>query len=107
MRYVERLSRLAFTAPSIVEAICRGRQPAELNVETLLNRIDLPLEWPTQFKAIGIDSNLARTVKRTGFPAPGDKPRKFAESGAGLALSGSPQAHKRRVTRGFSAHSRL
>ena len=46
-------------------------------------------------------------VKRTGYSAPGDKPEKFAESGAGLALSGSHQAHKRRVTRGFPAHSRL
>jgi site-specific DNA recombinase len=55
VRYVERLSRLAFTAPSIVEAICRGHQPAELNAQTLLNRIDLPLEWPAQLKAIGID----------------------------------------------------
>ena len=54
VRYVERLSRLAFTAPSIVETICQGRQPAELNAETLLNRIDLPLEWPAQLKAIGI-----------------------------------------------------
>jgi hypothetical protein len=55
VRYVERLSRLAFTAPSIVEAICQRRPPAELNAETLLNRIDLPLEWPAQLKAIGID----------------------------------------------------
>ena len=55
VRYIERLSRLAFTAPSIVEAICLGRQPAELNAETLLNRIDLPLEWPAQLQAIGID----------------------------------------------------
>jgi len=55
VRYVERLSRLAFTAPGIVEAICQGRQPAELSTETLLNRIDLPLEWPAQLKAIGID----------------------------------------------------
>jgi hypothetical protein len=47
-RYVERLSRLAFVPPAIVEAICQGQQPAELNAETLLNRIDLPLEWPTQ-----------------------------------------------------------
>ena len=54
-RYVERLSRLAFTAPKIVEAICQGRQPAELNAETLLKRIDLPLEWPAQLKAIGTD----------------------------------------------------
>jgi hypothetical protein len=35
-RYVERLSRLAFVTPAIVEAICRGQQPAELNAETLL-----------------------------------------------------------------------
>src|SRR6185437_9804022 len=27
-RYVERLSRLAFVAPAIVEAICQGQQPA-------------------------------------------------------------------------------
>jgi hypothetical protein len=46
-------------------------------------------------------------VKRTGFSAPGDKPEKFAESGAGLALSGSHRAHKRRVHAGFLAHSRL
>ncbi len=43
--YVERLARLAFVAPAIVEAICQGQQPAELSAETLLNRINLPLEW--------------------------------------------------------------
>jgi DNA invertase Pin-like site-specific DNA recombinase len=53
-RYVERLSRLAFVTPAIVEAICQGQQPAELNAETLLNRIDLPLEWPAQRDALGI-----------------------------------------------------
>jgi site-specific DNA recombinase len=51
-RYVERLSRLAFVAPRIAEAICQGRQPAELSPETLLKRIDLPLEWPVPLKAI-------------------------------------------------------
>jgi DNA invertase Pin-like site-specific DNA recombinase len=54
-RYVERLSRLSFVAPQIVEAICQGRQPADLNAETLLNRIDLPLEWSAQLDALGID----------------------------------------------------
>ena len=49
------LSRLAFIAPTIVEAICQGRQPAELSTETLLNRTDLPLEWPAQRKLIGIN----------------------------------------------------
>src|SRR5271156_1122676 len=52
-------------------------------------------------------ANFARTVKRTGFSALGDEPEKFAESGAGLALSGSHQAHKRRVPQGFAAHCRL
>jgi site-specific DNA recombinase len=54
-RYVERLTRLAFVAPAIVEAICQGRQPAELNAETLLKRADLPLDWPAQLKALAIN----------------------------------------------------
>jgi hypothetical protein len=54
-RYVERLSRLSFAAPRIVEAICQGRQPADLNAETLLNRIDLPLEWSAQLNALEIE----------------------------------------------------
>ena len=53
-RYVERLSRLAFVAPAIVEAICQGQQPAELSTQTLLNRIDLPLKWSAQRHALGI-----------------------------------------------------
>ena len=52
--YVERLARLAFVAPAIVEAICRGRQPAELCAEALLNRIKLPLAWQAQKDALGI-----------------------------------------------------
>jgi hypothetical protein len=47
-RYVERLTPLAFVAPALVDAICRGRQPIELTAERLLNRIDLPPEWSTQ-----------------------------------------------------------
>ncbi len=53
-RYVERLSRLAFAAPAIVEAICQGRQPANLSAETLLKRIDLPLEWSAQLKVLNL-----------------------------------------------------
>jgi hypothetical protein len=40
----ERLSRLAFTAPAVFEAICQGRQPAELGAEALLESIDLSPE---------------------------------------------------------------
>lgn len=53
-RYVERLSRLAFVAPAVVEAICHGRQSAELSTETLLNHIDPPLEWSAQLKVLGV-----------------------------------------------------
>ena len=63
VRYVERLSRLAFTGPSIVEAICRGRQPAELNVETLFNRIDLPTQ---DHSSLGFKPSLNLTSKISG-----------------------------------------
>jgi site-specific DNA recombinase len=53
-RYVERLARLTFVALAIVEAICQGQQPAELSTQTLLNRIDLPLEWSAQRDALDI-----------------------------------------------------
>ena len=53
-RYVERLARLAFVAPKIVEAISRGQQPAELNAEILLNRVNLPLAWSEQRNVLGI-----------------------------------------------------
>jgi site-specific DNA recombinase len=54
-RYVERLTHLAFLAPAIVEAICQGRQPAELNAEALLKRIDLPVEWSGQLRALSFN----------------------------------------------------
>ena len=83
-RYVERLSRLSFVAPRIVEAICQGRQAADLNAETLLNRIDLPLEWSAQLKALGdrpesrrieiAQSTVARYMaRRPGPPSQGWK----------------------------------
>jgi site-specific DNA recombinase len=55
-RYVRRLLRLAFLAPDIVEAIAAGDQPPELTAEGLAERIDLPLLWTAQAKAVGIAS---------------------------------------------------
>jgi len=43
--YVGRLIRLAFVAPSIVELIAEGRQPAELTAQMLTRRTVLPPEW--------------------------------------------------------------
>jgi site-specific DNA recombinase len=53
-RYVRRVIRLAFLAPEIVEAIVVGNQPPELTAEALAERIDLPLLWTGQERAVGI-----------------------------------------------------
>ena len=53
-RYVRRVMRLAFLAPEIVEAIVAGNQPPELTAEALAERIDLPLLWTAQERAVGI-----------------------------------------------------
>jgi site-specific DNA recombinase len=55
-RYVRRLLRLAFLAPEIVEAIAAGDQPPELTAEALAERVELPLLWPAQAKAVGFAS---------------------------------------------------
>ena len=52
--YVRRLTRLAFLAPGIVEAIATGHQPPELTAKVLTERIELPLLWNEQERAVGI-----------------------------------------------------
>ncbi len=52
-QYVGRFLALAFLAPSIIEAIAKGIQPAELNIEAL-TRIHLPLDWTVQHQVLGI-----------------------------------------------------
>jgi len=46
--YVSRVVNLAFLAPDIIESIISGHQPADLNVEKLTKRTDLPLDWVQQ-----------------------------------------------------------
>jgi DNA invertase Pin-like site-specific DNA recombinase len=46
--YVSRVVNLAFLAPDIIESIISGHQPADLNVEKLMKRTDLPLDWVQQ-----------------------------------------------------------
>lgn len=53
-RYVWRLIRVGFLAPSVVEAIIDGRQPAHLSASTLTQRIDLPALWKAQEQALGL-----------------------------------------------------
>jgi site-specific DNA recombinase len=54
-RSVRRLLPLGFLAPRIVEAIAEGRQPVDLTLEALTRRIDLPLLWSAQHRALGIE----------------------------------------------------
>lgn len=46
---------LAFLAPHIVQAIVTGNHPPELTAETLIKRIDLPLDWATQKALLGFN----------------------------------------------------
>ena len=50
--YVSRVLRLTLLAPEIVEAILDGRQPAELQLDDLLE--GFPLEWEGQPQALAI-----------------------------------------------------
>jgi site-specific DNA recombinase len=52
--YVRRLTRLAFLAPRIVEAIVAGHQPPALTAKALTERIELPLSWSDQERAVGM-----------------------------------------------------
>jgi site-specific DNA recombinase len=56
-RYVSRIIRLAFLAPSIIEEIARGQQPPELTAQALSTRPgDLPLSWNAQRKLLGFEA---------------------------------------------------
>ena len=49
-----RLARLSYLAPDIVGAVLDGRQPPELNGRRLLRIADLPLDWGTQRRRLGV-----------------------------------------------------
>ena len=51
-RYVARLIRLAFLAPKIVEAIAKRGELADLK---LTPHVDLPLDWTTQKRVVGLE----------------------------------------------------
>jgi DNA invertase Pin-like site-specific DNA recombinase len=53
-RSAHRLMRLGFLSPRIVEAIAEGRQPPDLTVIALARRLDLPLLWRAQDRALGV-----------------------------------------------------
>ena len=56
-RYVSRIIRLAFLAPSIIEEIALGHQPPELTAQALSTRRgDLPLSWNAQRELLGFET---------------------------------------------------
>ena len=50
---LERVARLAFLAPDIVNAIIEGRQPPALTTRRLMQLPRIPLEWQSQRKVLG------------------------------------------------------
>jgi site-specific DNA recombinase len=53
-RYVNRMIRLSFLAPAIVERIAEGRQPPELSAQSLsTGPSDLALSWQAQEQLLG------------------------------------------------------
>jgi len=50
---VSRMLNLAFLAPAIIESIIAGHQPADLTVEKLIKKVDLPLDWAEQKRLLG------------------------------------------------------
>ena len=56
-RYVSRIIRLAFLAPSIVEQITPGHQPPEPTAQALsARRDDLPLSWNAPRELLGFEA---------------------------------------------------
>jgi site-specific DNA recombinase len=51
--YVSRVITLAFLAPDIIESVIAGRQPADLTVEKLTKRVNLPFDWTQQRQLLG------------------------------------------------------
>jgi hypothetical protein len=57
--YVSRVLRLTLLAPEIVEAVLDGRQPAELQLDDLLD--GFPLAWEGQRESLAINDPHRRS----------------------------------------------
>jgi hypothetical protein len=54
-RYIARLTKLAFVAPDITEAIAAGRAPAGVNLQMLMDgRVELAPCWAEQQRLLGV-----------------------------------------------------
>ncbi len=50
---LSRMLNLAFLAPEIIEVIVVGHHPADLTVEKLTKKIELPMDWAEQKRLLG------------------------------------------------------
>jgi site-specific DNA recombinase len=53
-RYISSVLPLAFLAPEIVELIVAGRQPTGMTAHKLIRHTDLPFDWPSQKRVLGV-----------------------------------------------------
>jgi hypothetical protein len=73
--YVSRVLRLTLLAPEIVEAILDGRQPAELQLDDLMD--GYPLEWEGQRRSLPIHGlQIARSEQGVAPRHPSPEPLK-------------------------------
>jgi site-specific DNA recombinase len=56
--YVTRVVRLAFLAPSIVDDLLAGRQPAALDAKSLAMSAEIPAGWAEQRRYLQLDSQV-------------------------------------------------
>jgi hypothetical protein len=51
------MTRLAFVAPAIVDAVAEGPAPASLNLQMLMDtRVKLPMEWMDQERVLELEA---------------------------------------------------
>jgi site-specific DNA recombinase len=53
LRHLERVARLSYLDPSIVDAVLEGTQPRSLSARTLSRMAALPLSWTEQRQVLG------------------------------------------------------
>jgi site-specific DNA recombinase len=57
LRHLQRLARLSYLDPAIIRSILCGTQPRRMLARDLWRLADLPFEWTTQRKMLGVSAN--------------------------------------------------
>ncbi len=54
-RYLGAIMPLAFVSPKLTREILEGRHPIDLTADSLIKRVDLPLDWQDQKEVLGLE----------------------------------------------------